>query len=48
MVDRFLDILRKLDVFIFKAFAQIVDTFWRNPFVCGNLNLLTPYFQFVQ
>jgi len=48
MVDWFLDILRKLDVFIFKAFAQIVNTFWRNHFVCGHLSLLASYFQFVQ
>lgn len=41
---------RVLDTFIFKSCAIIVDNFWRNPSVCGNLHLsiLAPHFEFIQ
>jgi hypothetical protein len=31
-----------------RARDQIADTFRRNTFACGNLNLLAPYFRFFQ
>jgi hypothetical protein len=33
---------------LLRTLAQIADNFWRNSFVCGNLNLPIPYFRIFQ